>query len=75
MGLMDQIAEAIQLAEQELEFCNIHDTPYICSAILDPIKKDKILLEIITIVVRRQGYTISMAIFEVEQGLNPQITT
>jgi hypothetical protein len=68
-----KIKEVKELAEHELEFCNIHDTPYICSAIKNPINKSKILDQIVEIVARR-GYTISNAIYEIERDLNPQIT-
>jgi hypothetical protein len=68
-----KIKEVKELAEHELEFCNIHDTPYICSAIQNPESKAKILDEIVQIVARR-GYTISNAIYEIERELNPQIT-
>ena len=66
--------EAVQivrnLANKELEFCNIVDTPYICSAISQPSKKEKIVEEIVEIVGKR-GLSISMAISEIETNLNP----
>jgi hypothetical protein len=71
--IQEKIKELKELADQELEFCNIHDTPYICSAIQNPINKVKILDQIVEIVAKR-GYTISNAIYEIERELNPQIT-
>jgi hypothetical protein len=71
--IKQKINEVKELAEHELEFCNIHDTPYICSAIQNPVNKSKILNQIVEIVARR-GYTISNAINEIERELNPQIT-
>jgi len=69
----EKIKEVKELAEHELEFCNIHDTPYICSAIQNHTNKEKILNQIVEIVAKR-GYTISNAIYEIERELNPQIT-
>lgn len=71
--IKEKIKEVKELADQELDLCNIHDTPYICSAIQNPVNKEKILDQIVEIVAKR-GFTISNAIYEIERELNPQIT-
>lgn len=73
-NVIEKLKELRSHVEHELEYCNIVDTPYICSAIhKTDQEKDQIINYIVELVVKK-GISISMAIAETEFELNPRFT-
>lgn len=74
---MSKIKETIEILKQsiheELDFCNVHDTPYMCSAVSTTNGRDQITSRIVEIV-GKQGLSISAAIVQIEDELNPKHT-
>jgi hypothetical protein len=68
--LMKQLTNEIN---EQLDLCDISDTPYLCSALSDMIKRQMIVNKIIDLV-SFQGLTISSALVLVESELNPKYT-
>ena len=68
--LMKQLTNEIN---EQLDLCDISDTPYLCSALSDMTKRQMIVNKIIYLV-SFQGLTISSALVLVESELNPKYT-
>lgn len=68
--LMDQLTNDIN---EQLDLCDITDTPYLCSALNDNLKR-RMLVDKIIDLVSFQGLTISGSIVLLEQELNPKYT-
>jgi len=68
--LMDQLTNDIN---EQLDLCDITDTPYLCSALSDNLKR-RMLVDKIIDLVSFQGLTISGSILLLEQELNPKYT-
>lgn len=69
--IKEKIKKLKELAEQELEFCDEVDTPYVCQMITTESGKKKVIDQIVELVGKR-SITISDAIVEIEQTANPQ---
>lgn len=73
-NVIEKLKELRSHVEHELEFCNLVDTPYTCTAIHNtPEEREKIINYIVELVVKK-GISISMAIAETEFELNPRFT-
>lgn len=74
---MSKIQETIEILKEsiheELDFCNAHDTPYMCAAIATTNGRDQITSRIVELV-GKQAISIASAIVQIEDELNPQHT-
>jgi hypothetical protein len=72
MGNIKTLIEKVRhSAEKELEFCNIIDTPIVCSIIHSSEINKKKVIDLIVEYVGKNGMTIGEAINYIERDNNP----
>jgi len=72
MATEKEIQEIKDLIEQELSFCEVMNTPFLCANLSSPEGKQKMIDLVFSYVVKRKIY-INDAILEVERDFNPNI--
>ena len=68
----ETIDKVKHLAHKELEYCNPVDTPYLCNFIKTDNGLESAVTQIIELVGKR-GFSITRAIAQIEQSMNPNL--
>ena len=71
-NIKELIEKVKQGAENELQYCNVVDTPAVCQLISDE-KGKKMVIDLIVEYVGNNGMTIGEAINYIERENNPQL--
>jgi hypothetical protein len=72
MEVQKLVAEVQKLAESELQYCNQHDTPYVC-AMTNTDAGKKQIIQLIVEYVGKHGMSISEAIVQIENERNSNL--